>query len=228
MSRSARWLFVLLAPLFAHVAPHCDTLAGEHARGEWRLERSAQLPPEMTFAEAQWRAAAPAAWDACAQTLRFVTTTHYCHGDGRSGVRARWQPAANCDLPEWAGTRLAAAIGGRQLLFVGDSLVVQQFLNARCELERDARVPAAAAASPFRLFTRLADVSLADRPYADERAHQRATASRLARLSARREAKLGAARAAALAAAAERKSNATGVALRLADGGCDDDCVPFF
>ncbi|XP_057796154.1 protein trichome birefringence-like 41 [Salvia miltiorrhiza] len=68
------------------------------------------------------------------ETCPFVLQQFNCTGNGRSDLqyqKYRWQPT-NCNLPRWNGAYFARKVRGKRIMFVGDSLSMNQWQSLAC------------------------------------------------------------------------------------------------
>ncbi|CAD5188382.1 unnamed protein product [Musa acuminata subsp. malaccensis] len=67
----------------------------------------------------------------------FVRKEFDCLRYGRPDtkyLKFRWEPAGTCDLPRFDGVKLMRTLGGKKVMFVGDSLTLNQYLSFLCLL----------------------------------------------------------------------------------------------
>ncbi|CAL9773572.1 unnamed protein product [Musa acuminata subsp. burmannicoides] len=60
-------------------------------------------------------------------------------------LKFRWEPAGTCNLPRFDGVKLMRTLGGKKVMFVGDSLTLNQYISFLCLLH--AAVPNATLSS---------------------------------------------------------------------------------
>ncbi|KAH6795546.1 hypothetical protein C2S51_036532 [Perilla frutescens var. frutescens] len=93
----------------AGVAPKCDLY-----QGRWVFDKSYPLyRPEK---------------------CPFILQQFNCIGNGRSDLqyqKYRWQPN-NCNLPRWNGAYFARRVRGKRIMFVGDSISMNQWQSLAC------------------------------------------------------------------------------------------------
>lgn len=68
------------------------------------------------------------------QKCPFIFQQFNCIGNGRSDLqyqKYRWQPN-NCNLPRWNGAYFARRVRGKRIMFVGDSISMNQWQSLAC------------------------------------------------------------------------------------------------